>query len=172
MKIAIIYSSHTGNTERVASAIKNALNDQEIVYFGKIPKNLSDIRADLYFIGSWTDKGNSSSEIVQLIQKMKKVKIAYFGTLGYGGDQRYYDQLFKRIQREMDPSNQVLGYFFCQGKMPIQIRDKYIQLLTQNPEDANLKVSIHNFDEALSHPDEQDLEHAKDWANSVIRSIK
>lgn len=103
---------------------------------------------------------------------MKKVKIAYFGTLGYGGDQRYYDQLFKRIQREMDPSNQVLGYFFCQGKMPIQIRDRYIQLLTQNPEDANLKVSIHNFDEALSHPDEQDLEHAKDWANSVIRSIK
>ena len=61
MKIAIIYSSHTGNTECVASAIKEALKDQEVVYFGKIPKNLSDIHADLYFIGSWTDKGNSSS---------------------------------------------------------------------------------------------------------------
>lgn len=172
MKIAIIYSSHTGNTECVASAIKEALKDQEVVYFGKIPKNLSDIHADLYFIGSWTDKGNSSSETIQLIQKMKKEKIAYFGTAGYGGDQLYYDQLFKRIQKEIDPSNQILGYFFCQGKMPIQIRDRYIQLLTQNSEDANLKVSIHNFDEALPHPDEHDLDHAKDWANDIICSIK
>ena len=48
------------------------------------------------------------------------------------------------------------------------IRDRYIKLITEHPEDSNLKVSIENFDKALSHPDTMDLENAKLWARKLI----
>ena len=54
MKIAIFYKSITGNTKVIAEAIRSTFNDEEIVYFGE-PKN--DVEADIYIVGSWTDKG-------------------------------------------------------------------------------------------------------------------
>ena len=60
MKIAIVYSSNTGNTKIIAEAIKEELSNEDIVYFGKTENN---IEADIYIVGSWTDKGNCSSEI-------------------------------------------------------------------------------------------------------------
>ena len=69
----------------------------------------------------------------------------------------------------MDSSNQVLGYFYCQGKMPMTVRDKYIDLIKQNPEDKNLQVSLDNFDKALMHPDKEDLDNVSAWAQSIIK---
>lgn len=52
--------------------------------------------------------------------------------------------------------------------MPFQVRERYIAMITQNPEDKNLKVSLSNFDEALSHPDEKDLENVQEWLKKEI----
>ena len=82
MKIAIVYSSNTGNTKIIAEAIKEELSNEDIVYFGK-PEN--NIEADIYIVGSWTDKGNCSSEIKEFLTKLNYKKIAYFGTAGFGG---------------------------------------------------------------------------------------
>lgn len=49
MKVAIIYSSITGNTKLLAETIKSEIN-KDIVYCGK-PIN-EEIDADIYFIGS------------------------------------------------------------------------------------------------------------------------
>ena len=54
MKIAIVYSSNTGNTKIIAEAIKEELSNEDIVYFGKTENN---IEADIYIVGSWTDRG-------------------------------------------------------------------------------------------------------------------
>lgn len=37
-------------------------------------------------------------------------------------------------------------------------RDKYINMIHQNPEDENLLVSLENFDKALEHPNSNDIE--------------
>ena len=103
------------------------------------------------------------------MKKIKNTKIAYFGTAGYGGSESYYRTLFERIKTYIDSSNQILGYFYCQGKMPIRVRERYIKMITENPEDSTLKVSIKNFDEALTHPDEVDLNNAKKWAQNMIK---
>lgn len=166
MDIAIIYSSNTGNTKNVAETIKKELVSENLVYFGKVTKEIPD--ADIYFIGSWTNKGNASDDIIEFVKKIKNKKIAYFGTAGYGGSESYYKTLFERIKTNIDSSNKILGYFYCQGKMPIQVRERYIKMITENPEDSNLKVSIKNFDKALSHPDNEDLENAKKWARNIL----
>ena len=166
MKIAIIYSSNTGNTKQLADTIYQELNQKDIVYFGKPNGEIPE--ADLYFVGSWTNKGNATLEIETFLKTLKNKKIAYFGTAGYGGSKEYYDTLFQRVKSNIDSSNEILGHFYCQGKMPIQVRERYIAMITQNPEDKNLKVSLSNFDEALSHPDEKDLENVQEWLKKEI----
>ena len=47
MKVAIIYSSITGNTKLLAEAIKNEIKE-EIVYFGK--PITEEIDADIYLL--------------------------------------------------------------------------------------------------------------------------
>ena len=166
MKVAIIYSSITGNTKLLAETIKSEIN-KDIVYFGR-PIN-EEIDADIYFIGSWTNKGDASNDIINFLKKLKNKKIAYFGTAGYGGSTTYYDTLFSRVKQYIDSSNTILGYFYCQGKMPIQIKERYIKMITENPNDKNLEVSIKNYEDALTHPDKKDLEDVKKWVNKILK---
>lgn len=166
MKVAIIYSSITGNTKLLAETIKSEIKE-EIVYFGE-PIN-EEIDADIYFIGSWTNKGDASNDIIIFLKKLKNKKIAYFATTGYGGSTTYYDTLFSRVKQYIDSSNTILGSLYCQGKMPIQFKERYIKMITENPNDKNLKVSLKNFEDALTHPDKKDLETVKNWTKEMLR---
>ena len=166
MRIAIIYSSKTGNTKMIAEWIKENLQKEDIVYFGNPTEELPN--ADIYIIGSWTDKGNATNDIVEALKKIKNKKIAYFGTAGFGGSEEYYKKLFERVKVNIDSSNEILGYFYCQGKMPMQVTGRYEQMIIQNPEDAHLKVAIENFDEASIHPDEEDKNNVKTWVECNI----
>lgn len=166
MNIAIVYSSVTGNTEILAEAVKEELKDEKIIYFGKPPEDIPD--ADVYFVGSWTDKGCASNEITGFISRLEDKKIVFFGTAGYGGSEEYYRTLFSRVKAFISPSNQISGYFYCQGKMPASVKERYIKMLGQDPENENLKASVKNFDDALSHPDEEDIKNLKIWMRSEI----
>lgn len=166
MKIAIVYKSLSGNTKLIAEGIKEELKEEEIVYIGS-PEEYID--ADFIFLGSWTDKGMCCKEITDFCQRLSNKQIAYFGTAGFGGSEEYYETLYNRVKEIIPSNNTVVDYFFCQGKMPMSIRDRYIKLITEHPDDANVKVSIENFDKALSHPDTKDLENVKLWARKLIQ---
>ena len=166
MKIAIIYSSKTGNTKALAKAIKETLKNQNLIYFNMPSKKIP--MADIYIIGSWTFKGSPTDDIIQILKKIKNKKIAYFGTAGYGGNPTYYQKLFERVKSYIDSSNEILGYFYCQGKMPNQIKTKYEQMLKENPNETKYKKMIDTFDNALCHPNEEDLNNVKKWINQII----
>ena len=38
------------------------------------------------------------------------------------------------------------------------VKDRYVSMLREHPEDKKLEASIQNFEEALTHPDSEDLE--------------
>lgn len=168
MNIAVVYSSVTGNTEKVAEAIKNAVaaSGENVTYFGK-PQ--SGIEADVYFIGSWTDKGTCSAETAEMLKETNGKKIAYFGTAGFGGEQSYFDALSSRALSLLPEGNEVLGSYFCQGKMPMSVRERYVKMITAHPDDKKLQVSLDNFDAALTHPDEEDLKKAAEWAKNILK---
>ena len=151
MKVCIIYDSITGNTKKLADTIKEKFS-KDIV-----EKEL----ADIIFIGSWTDKGNPSEKIQKELLNIKNKKIFYFGTCGFGGNEEYFALLFSRARKFIDESNEIIGYFYCQGKMPISIKERYEQMLKSNPNDEKIKKSIENFENALAHPNEDDLNELK-----------
>lgn len=166
MKTAIVYDSKTGNTKMVAEAIKSVCHD--IVYCGPVQEN---IEAELYFIGSWTDKGNCSERMQTFCKTLHNKKIAIFGTCGFGGSYAYIETLAKRFISNFAGDNEIMGNFYCMGKMPMTVRERYVSMLQTHPEDTKLAVSIENFDEALVHPDNTDIENAKMFAKNIIEAM-
>lgn len=154
MTEAIIYDSLSGNTESLAKEIKSIKKN---AYYEKINDKLIEELPEygIYYIGSPIIKGMCTDKIKRLLQKIENKKIFLFITTGYKGED-YYELLTRRILEIIPKSNQILGIFLCQGKMQDAVKERYIKLIQEHPEDKNLKVSLENSEQAKTHPDEND----------------
>lgn len=164
MEKLVIFDSLTGNTKMLANKIYDFYKqkEEEIKIIDVKKENEEEIiksinNSDIIFAGSWTDKGDCSDKMKSIYEKILNKKIFVFATCGFGGDKTYYSKLLERVEKHIDKSNQIIGSFYCQGKMPLSVKERYISLIKANPEDKNLKVSLENFNNALAHPNDEDL---------------
>lgn len=177
MKYAVVYDSPTGNTKILAEEIKRYMDGQngsagECLYFGEpvpddaIREKLSE--AEVIFAGFWTDKGDSGAKLAGFLESLHGVRVFLFGTAGFGGSEEYFSRILEKVTTHLASDNTVAGKYMCQGKMPVTVRKRYESMLEQNPEDVRMKAMIENFDRALSHPDEADLERLKTKVSAVV----
>ena len=159
MKTSVVFSSKTGNTQQLANAIAAALPKQELLYTGA--PNEAALAADHLYIGFWTDKGNADSATLELLSKLRDKKVFLFGTAGFGGSEAYFQKILEHVKQSVGPSNSVFGEYMCQGKMPMAVRERYEKMKQQPNPAPNLDGLIRNFDRALTHPDDHDLEELK-----------
>lgn len=151
MSYAIVYSSRTGNTAMLAQAVREALPQEDCRYFGApAPQALA---ADTVYVGFWTDKGTCDEPTARFLQNLTDQKVFLFGTAGFGGAPAYFQQILDRVKANLAPGVQVTGTYMCQGKMPQAVRDHYAAM-EENPRRTAM---LENFDQALSHPDQEDL---------------
>lgn len=151
MSYSIVYSSRTGNTALLAEEIKNALPEEECVYFGE--PNSKALEADMIYVGFWTDKGTCDEQISQFLGGLTNQQVFLFGTAGFGGSSEYFEQILSRVKENLPSTVSVINTYMCQGKMPQGVRTRY-EAMEDSPQ---RKVMLDNFDRALSHPDENDL---------------
>ncbi len=175
MNIAIVYDSKTGNTKKLAEAIQSILEIENQVFLKSAKEALKkdglEQGMDLYFLGSWTNKGAVGDDMVAFCDSLKGAIVALFGTAGFGGSKEYYEALVHRFKEALPENNQVLGDFYCQGKMPEGIRHRYVSMLREHPEDVRLKVNIENFDAAQSHPDDDDIKNIQFFAKKMVGKL-
>lgn len=167
MTYMIVYSSITGNTEIIAKAIKDALDEKYCIYYGKVTEILAQ-DADIIFVGFWVYKGSCAEEVKQYLKTLQNKKIALFGTAGFGGSEDYYETIMQEVKQFVPKSNIIIDSFMCQGKMPQSVFDRYEKLLKDKPEDNNILNMIFNYKSALSHPDADDIEAAKVFAKKGV----
>ena len=166
MKIAIVYASETGNTAQIAQAICEGCQGHEIVAFGPLPRDVGE--AELIFVGSWTDKGTCAPAVKEFLQGLHGKRVALFGTAGFGLSEMYFASLSDRFRAEVPEENQVLGTWFCPGRMPPAVRARYETQLKEKPGDARLENMLRAYDQALSHPDGTDLADARAFAAAML----
>jgi len=148
MNPVIIYSTKTGNTEKVAVEIAQKLNCQAINLSTKpdfSTISLNDF--DFVFLGTWIRGGEPSPDVISFLKQLNlkdsNRQFALFMTWAGGGKS---DVLaFNRVKQLLEAKNQKLhnSYFICFGK---------------------------TFGLAKrGHPDAQDLAEARKWARSQIK---
>lgn len=166
MEYMVVYSSKTGNTKQVATEIFSALPGMS--------KDMQDLEeyngkdADTFFVGFWTNRGTCDMSVIDFISELHGKKIALFGTCGFGGDKEYYKSIEQKVSVWIPDDCEYLGTFMCQGKMPMQVREKYEIFMEDPKQEVWRKKMLQNFDEALLHPNETDFENAREFANKVI----
>lgn len=174
MKYAVIYSSKTGNTEKLAEQIRESLPGQECTYFGIAEQVTSDEEkmallqaADVVFVGFWTDKGSCDDSVASVLEAVEDKKLFLFGTAGFGGSDAYFKQILTRVKLHVKESCQIVGTYMCQGKMPQSVRQRYEKMFLDNPEKQ--KAMLDNFDRALPHPDAEDLEKLQAAVRETVK---
>lgn len=170
MQYEVLFVSQTGNTEKLATAIFEAIpdRDKEIQRLGRnTPLDL----AETYFIGFWANHGTCSFEVLDYLSELHGKNIALFGTCGMGNDPLYYERIEKQVSAFIPDDNLYLGAFLCQGKMPMQIRNKYQELLDHGSHDGLARHMLRNFDAALLHPNEEDYALAGKFVEEIMLKI-
>ena len=155
MKEAVVYSSLTGNTKMLAETIRETRG--EVLYCGA--PDSAALEAERLYVGFWTDKGTCDEAAGAFLEKLRDQEVFLVGTAGFGGDPAYFDKVLGRAREHLDSSVRVIGTFMCQGKMPIQVREKFLTLQSQGVPDMDRRIA--NYDQALTHPDQADLEALK-----------
>ena len=151
MSYAIVFSSRTGNTRRLAEAVRAALPAGECLYFG--PPDAAALAAGRLYIGFWTDKGSCDEALAAFLPQLAGHEVFLFGTAGFGADPAYFDAILGRVAALLPPSAAVLGRFMCQGRMPDAVRARYTYIY----EGERRTQMLANFDMARTHPDAADL---------------
>ena len=106
--------------------------------------------------------GNTKKLAEKIREVLPEENCDYFGTEGFGDSEAYFQQVLGKVKESVDESNTVMGEFMCQGKMPQSVRDIYVKMKKKPDHAPNLDELIQNFDRALSHPDNEDLDRLEE----------
>ena len=160
MSYAIVYDSRTGNTEALARAVAAALPSEGRLAFGRVDEvdRAAVAQADRVYAGFWTNRGDCGDELAEVLASLADKDVFLFGTAGFGADETYFAGVMARVAVHLPESARIVGTFICQGRMPASVRARYAQTAEAKPEQAaRMHQLIENFDEAASHPDDDDL---------------
>ncbi len=168
MSYAIVASSRTGNTRMLAKGLEEALAGS-VSYFGGVPSDMGDIDgADAVLVGFWTDKGTCDDDLAAFLGRLSGKRVFLFGTAGFGGSEKYFSEITGRVAANLPADAELLGSCMCQGRMGEAVRSRFEGMLEKDPDDARAKAMIDNFDRALAHPDEADVERVVSAARSAL----
>ena len=162
MKALVTYFSKTGNTEKVARAIFDALPvDKDI-------KPIQDLEGaagyDIVFCGFPVYAHSVPEKAQPFIKALGEGrKVAFFSTHGSLRGGQLPKQAFENAIG-LALKAKVLGHFGCRGK----VNPKIIEMLMQQQENRAWAEEAQSAD---AHPDQADLEDAKAWALSVLSKL-
>jgi flavodoxin I len=168
MKILITYYSETGNTEKVAKAMKEGLDEegQEVTLLPAKDCDPSSLGSyDLVLFGSCIIGGSPGKSSQNIIRKVTELspQIAFFYT---HGSNRPYPKAFKRLDKKLEQSNtKVLGTFECIGENLTWSEEEQLNMVPPDKREQAKKY----MDSIKGRPNEEDLAEAKKFAKSLIK---
>ncbi len=164
MEYLVIYSSQTGNTQKLALEIFEALPGKS-KDIQKIEEQSGE--ADTYFVGFWVRRGICGQDILDFLDRLHGKKVALFGTCGMGGDRKYCRQVSRRMEALIPEDNRYLGSFLCTGKMSPQVLEKF-RAMQEREDSPGIRELIQAYREAMLHPDERDLKNARTFVQEIV----
>ncbi len=168
MKVLILYYSNTGNTEKVAKAIKEGLQNQDvdlIALDNAASTTLSDY--ELLILGSGVYASRAKNSLIKFITSAPALpkKIALFCT---HESLEFYQTPFKKLEKLFQKQGcSIVGEFDCVGEnlgMPVEDRMKMINSFPPERREEIIK----SLEISKGRPNEDDLEKAKKFASKII----
>ena len=127
--------------------------------------------ADVVFVGFWCDKGSCSPAAQHFLQGLAGKRVFLFGTCGFGESDEYFAQILDRVRAYLPAEAQCIGGAMCQGKMGVGVKHRYEGMLEKDPENAQARMLIDNWNKAQSHPNEGDFSRIAAAAKEALAGV-
>lgn len=127
--------------------------------------------ADVVFVGFWCDKGSCSPAVQHFLQGLVGKRVFLFGTCGFGESDEYFAQILERVRAYLPVDARFIGGAMCQGKMGMGVKRRYEGMLEKDPENAQARMLIDNWNKAQSHPNEDDFSRIAAAAKEALGGI-
>lgn len=127
--------------------------------------------ADVVFVGFWCDKGSCSPAVQHFLQGLVGKRVFLFGTCGFGESDEYFEQILDRVRAYLPADAQYIGGAMCQGKMGMGVKRRYEGMLEKDPENAQARMLIDNWNKAQSHPNKDDVSRIAAAAKEALEGI-
>ncbi len=163
----IVYSSKTGNTEKVAREILDLLQLGSEAEIHPVETAPDPAQAEWILLGFWVDKGDADPKTLEYIERVQGKKVGLFGTLGDYPDSKHAEDVKKRVASNISRNNTMLGSFLCQGKIDPKLREIFKQFPEGHPH-AMTPERIKRHQDAESHPDDADLRSAASACKAML----
>ena len=148
MKYAVVYSSVTNNTKKLAETIKSTVGAE---YCGK-PSDEALV-ADVVFVGFWATRNSCGADIQAFMQKLSNKKVFLFGTAGYNDTQEYFEEILTNAKEYIPTSNEIIGTYMCQGKVTDAMQERIKEVMPEKYELIKDKLAS-----SVNHPNQTDLD--------------
>ena len=159
-QVCLIYSSQTGNTRRVAEALKSATNFPLFA----VGDDLDIASYPILALGFWVKRGRPDELMLNFLQGISGKQIFFFCTHAAWPDSLHIQKCRELVTTLLTSNaNRVLGSFNCQGKVrasqdgristhhPLTAeRLQRLQEAKRHPNEADFMQAIHSFTLALS----------------------
>jgi len=162
-KVLVAYYSQTGNTEKIAQAIYDALQCEKAIK--AIDENCDSMGYELIFCGFPVQAHSVPSKVRPFLKELTKdQKVAFFTTHGSlrGGN-------FARQALEdafgMAPQTKVIGTFGCRGKVQPKLIDKLAKQLEH-------EAWVDEAHSAHEHPTDADLHDAAVFTTEMTKKAQ
>ena len=173
MTILIAYYSDTGNTEKIANAIRDGISGYDVAL-----KHVKDVdplslnKYDLVFLGSGIYAFNVNRKVTTLIKKAPELpsKFAYFYT---HESKKSWPDAFNSVTKILEKNEcEILGEFDCIGEnlVPLAQQQREAMYSRLSPEERKqAEETFLNY--VKGHPNEEDFEKAKEFAKTILNKL-
>ncbi len=164
-KIAVIYSSKSGNTKKIADEIFNNIPSEKEM----VPMS-DELDIDDYgfcFIGFPIEGRNPSSKVQTFLQKIVNKQIALFITHGAPENDPKIKDWIENIKSYLSDSVEIVDIFNCQGALSPQIQN---YMLNSGREDLIGFAKRAHLGQG--QPDQSRLKLAANFSKEVIIKLK
>lgn len=164
-KYAIVYSSKTGNTKKVAEAMAKVRPEDFDVLDAATNPDLSQY--EFIAFGYGIDKGAPYKSCHKLMATIENKCVALFHTLGAEPKSAHSMTCAANGGRALGANCMIINYFECQGAISPQL----IEMMRKMPKNSPHAATPENearWAKAASHPDENDLANAESFMQKTL----
>ncbi len=163
---AVIYSSITGNTKKIAEAIAEE-SGADIFSVKDAPEDISGY--DVVAAGYWIRRGQPDPQMEAYLPKIHGTKVCFFQTHGTAPESEHAVTAFARAGYMLGSGNEVLGTFACRGKINPAMKQRPE---LKDPKDPHTgPAAQERWRLAAEHPDEKDVANAKAFVRTMEHKL-
>lgn len=159
MRYEIDYLSRSGNTKKLADAVETLFPVQDTEVIDLLCEEPTGDAAAYVIVFSF-NKGTVPLKIMEILDILENKTILFLVTLGADHPADYQTVIEQKMRPFLPDACDYRGMFICRGAFPDNVIAAAEEQLKNNPDDAYAQM-VHNCcREAMSHPDQNDMDEA------------